>query len=202
MKTLLQFLPCPTPSEWVEAALMKQDLLLIDHANCEKKAASTAMQLMYRHTQKPDLLLKMSHLAREELTHFQQVVKIMSEKNIPYVHLGPSRYAKSLRQLITGNDNQKLVDTLIVGAFIEARSCERFSAILPFLDKQLRQFYSGLLKSEERHFIDYLELAKRYSDVDIVNRVRKFSEVEEDLICGSDVEFRFHSGKPAICLAC
>ena len=104
--------------------------------------------------------------------------------------------------MITGNDNQKLVDILIIGAFIEARSCERFSAILPFLDKQLRQFYSGLLKSEERHFIDYLELAKRYSDVDIVNRVRKFSEVEEDLICGSDVEFRFHSGKPAKCLAC
>ncbi|MDG2141712.1 MAG: tRNA isopentenyl-2-thiomethyl-A-37 hydroxylase MiaE [Gammaproteobacteria bacterium] len=201
MKALLRFLPCPTPNEWVEAALLRQNLLLIDHANCEKKAASTAMQLMYRHTEKPDLLLKMSQLAREELLHFQQIVTIISEKNIKYVQLGPSRYAKGLRELIAGNDNQKLVDTLIVGAFIEARSCERFSAILPFLDKQLSRFYRNLLKSEERHFMDYLELAKKYSDVDIGNRVRKFSEVEENLISESDLEFRFHSGKPVKCLA-
>ena len=194
MKTLLQFLPCPTPSEWVEAALMKQDLLLIDHANCEKKAASTAMQLMYRHTQKPDLLLKMSHLAREELTHFQQVVKIMSERNIPDVHLSPSRYAKSLRQLITGNDNQKLVDTLIVGAFIEARSCERFAKLAPHLDDELKVFYESLLKSESRHFQDYLNLARKAVKEPIDDRVQFFLEQEKHLIESADDEFRFHSG--------
>tara|TARA_B100001250_G_scaffold297966_1_gene259459 strand:+ start:7699 stop:8295 length:597 start_codon:yes stop_codon:yes gene_type:complete len=198
MKDLLEFLPCTTPGEWVEMALLNQDLLLIDHANCEKKAAATAMNLMYRHTKKRELLVKMSQLAREELLHFQQVVEIMSERQVEYIRIGPSRYAKRLRECIEGDDNQKLVDTLIVGAFIEARSCERFAAILPYLDERLSRFYSSLLKSESRHFMDYLELSRRYANEDINHRIQKFSEIEADLIMGPDSDFRFHSGKPII----
>ena len=74
---ILAFLPCETPDAWLEAAIDNQSRLLIDHANCEKKAAAAAMNLMYRYTSKPDLLTKMAQLAREELLHFQQVVEIL-----------------------------------------------------------------------------------------------------------------------------
>ncbi len=88
------FLLCPTPQEWVVWALQHKDLMLIDHANCEKKAAASAMNLMYRYVDKADLL-KMSQLAREELLHFEQVVALMEEKGVDYIHLSSSRYAST-----------------------------------------------------------------------------------------------------------
>ena len=196
MKAIFEFLPCATPREWLECALKNQSILLIDHANCEKKAASTAMSLLYRHTTKPELMTKMSQLAREELTHFQKVTEILLERKIVYSRLSPSRYANKLRSLIAHEERWQLVDTLIVGAFIEARSCERFAALAPELDGQLQRFYLGLLKSESRHFCDYLELAQKYSSADITDRVQQFRLIEEKLITGPDPDFRFHSGIP------
>jgi len=154
------------------------------------------MNLMYRFTTKSDLLSKMSQLAREELLHFQQVVEILSAREIKYVRLGPSRYAAGLRELFNGNDSQRLIDTLIAGAFIEARSCERFAKIAPELDEELSKFYRSLLKSEARHFQDYLSLAEQYADEDISARVDQFREVENKLISTADKHFRFHSGVP------
>ena len=90
MSKINDFLACQTPTAWVEAALNNQQILLIDHANCEKKAAATAMNLMYRYVDRAELLQKMSQLAREELLHFEQVVKIMQDKGIKYNHLGAS----------------------------------------------------------------------------------------------------------------
>jgi len=191
-----EFLPCATPDAWLQEALLHPDLLLIDHANCEKKAAATAMNLLYRHTSKPDLMRKMSQLAREELLHFQQVVEIMQARGIEYVRLSPSRYASGLRQLIAKEERQQLVDTLIVGAFIEARSCERFASLAPHLDAELEKFYRSLLKSEARHFEDYLCLARAYSCADIGPKLEQIAAEEQRLICEPDVEFRFHSGPP------
>lgn len=194
---ILAFLSCETPSAWLQAATVNQDRLLIDHANCEKKAAATAMNLMYRYTTKPDLLNKMSQLAREELLHFQQVVEIMSKREVRYVRLSPSRYASELRAGISRQGNEQLVDTLIVGAFIEARSCERFASLAPLLDAELKKFYQGLVKSESRHFKDYLELATKYSSSgDISERVAWFAHKEAELISTPDENFRFHSGMP------
>lgn len=181
---------------WIETALINQDLLLIDHANCEKKAAATAMNLMYRYVDRPDLLQKMSQLAREELLHFEQVVKIMQDKGVNYKHLSASRYASSLREHIRSHEPARLIDTLIVGAFVEARSCERFAKLAPKLDEVLEKFYLSLLRSEARHFEDYLALAELYADEDISERVAFFAELEADLISRADKEFRFHSGKP------
>ena len=96
---------------------------MIDHANCEKKAAATAMSLMHRYTDNTALLNKMSRLAREELRHFEQVLKLMSQRGITYESVTASRYAQGLRDQVRKKDPQKLVDTLIVGALIEARSC-------------------------------------------------------------------------------
>lgn len=191
------FLPCRTPQRWIDNALASQDLLLIDHANCEKKAASTALGLMYRYVDNTPLLNKMSRLAREELRHFEQVLAIMGKREIHYDQLGPSRYAAGLRQLVSKEDPQRLVDTMIVGAIIEARSCERFAALAPHLDPVLSDFYSGLLKSEARHYKDYLGLAEAAAAGPIKDRVAEFLVIEKNLIESADTEFRFHSGPVA-----
>lgn len=201
---VLDFLHCETPNAWLDRALLEQDILLIDHANCEKKAAATAMNLMYRHTQRADLLSKMSQLAREELLHFQQVVEILAAREIKYVRLSPSRYAASLRSMMENNPAGILIDTLIIGAYIEARSCERFAKLAPLLDPELQKFYRSLLKSESRHFEDYLSLARRYAsesvggaEAGIEKRIEEFGLKEAELISTVDDNFRFHSGVPA-----
>ena len=147
------FLPCTTPDAWVEVALQhdQEPTLLIDHANCEKKAAATALALMHRYTDNPVLLNKMSRLAREELRHFEQVIKIMSARGVNYEPLSASRYAQGLHKGVRRQEPGRLIDTLIVGALIEARSCERFARLAPELDTELGDFYFSLLKSEARH---------------------------------------------------
>jgi len=192
-----EFLLCPTPAGWIDVALDNQELLLIDHANCEKKAASTAMNLLYRYIDRDDLLKKMSQLAREELLHFEQVVGIMKERGISYRHVSSSRYASGLRELVRKGGEDELVDVLICGALIEARSCERFAALVPHLDETLAKFYRSLLRSEGRHYQDYLELARQYAGTDIQWRIDEFREIERELILSPDPEFRFHSGVPS-----
>lgn len=194
MQPVYDFLYCETPVAWIDAALKNISVLLIDHANCEKKAASTALNLLYRYIDYPELLDKLSRLAREELRHFEQVLGIMKKRSIAYEHVGPARYAGALREHVATHEPDKLIDTLIVGAYIEARSCERFARLAPFLDAELQKFYLSLLKSEARHFEDYLKLAKKYASGDISERVAFFGKVEAELISSPDLEFRFHSG--------
>jgi tRNA-(ms[2]io[6]A)-hydroxylase len=180
----------------VDVAVREIPTLLVDHANCEKKAASTAMNLMYRYVDKPDLLEKMSQLAREELLHFEQVVSFMRKRDIAYKHLGPARYASGLRDHIRTSEPGRLVDVMIIGAFVEARSCERFAAVAPRLDAELQKFYVSLLRSESRHFGDYLALAQQYAAEDINPRIEFFADLEAKLIASDDALFRFHSGNP------
>ena len=195
LQEIEDFLPCNTPQLWIENALNNPELLLIDHANCEKKAASTALNLMYRYVDNFDLLNKMSRLAREELRHFEQVIAIMKRRNIEYRQITASRYAVKLREAVRPNDPHKLVDILIVGALIEARSCERFARLAPFLDEELEKFYLSLLKSEGRHFKDYLKLAETVaSQQEVSERLDVFLAIEKQLIESPDNEFRFHSG--------
>ena len=188
------FLLCPTPKEWLQTAVKNLDLLLIDHANCEKKAASTALNLIYRYVDNFALLNKMSKLAREELRHFEQVISIMRKRDIAYLQLSASNYAAELRSGVRTSEPGKLVDTLIVGAIIEARSCERFSALAPLLDEEQKIFYLSLLKSEARHYQDYIHLARQAAIGGIDERIQLFLEREKQLIEGNDTEFRFHSG--------
>lgn len=194
LQEIHNFLPCRTPQQWIDNALANQDLMLIDHAHCEKKAASTALSLMYRYVDNTDLLNKMSRLAREELRHFEQVLVIMKKRGVEYCHLTPARYAAGLRQAVRTEDPGRLVDVLIVGAIIEARSCERFAALAPFLDEKLADFYTSLLKSEARHYQDYLSLAEQAAGESIEARVAEFLALEKALVEEPDTEFRFHSG--------
>lgn len=192
-----EFLLCLTPAQWVGAALEHQDILLIDHANCEKKAASTALNLMYRYVEHPSLLNKLSRLAREELRHFEQVLAIMQARGVEYPQLTASRYAQGLHTLVRKPEPARLIDTLIVGAIIEARSCERFAALAPHLDDELGAFYTSLLRSESRHFRDYLKLAQSLgSKAEVEQRLPVFLEAEKGLIESGDTQFRFHSGLP------
>lgn len=190
------FLGNATPEAWIERALTEQETLLIDHAQCEKKAASTALSMMYKYVDRRELLAKMSKLAREELVHFDQVLKIMDGRGIGYRHLSAGRYAAALHELVRGAEPRKLVDRLILGAFVEARSCERFASLIPHLDAELGKFYHSLLKSEARHYKDYLTLARQYADEPIEPRVEAFREREAELIDAPDEVFRFHSGVP------
>ena len=194
---IYDFLPCRTPETWIEAAVSALPTLMIDHANCEKKAAATALSLMHRYTDNTALLNKMSRLAREELRHFEQVIKLMTRRGIAYEPVSASRYAQSLRDGMRKKEPDKLIDTLIVGALIEARSCERFAALAPHVDTELSDFYASLLKSESRHFADYISLAKTVgSSATVEERLKHFCARERTLIESVDTEVRFHSGVP------
>nr|WP_173498001.1 MULTISPECIES: tRNA isopentenyl-2-thiomethyl-A-37 hydroxylase MiaE [unclassified Marinobacterium] len=194
------FLGCQTPDQWIQVAKdpKHQSLLLTDHAHCEKKAASTAMTLMFRYVDRPELLNKMSRLAREELIHFEQVLGLMDRRGFKYGNLSASRYASGLHELVRREEPGRLIDTLIVGAFIEARSCERFAALAPYLDEELAKFYRSLLRSEGRHYQDYLKLAEDYAGEPITDRIELFRQREQELVESEDDMFRFHSGKPTL----
>ena len=198
LSEIYQFLGCKTPAAWIAAALDDQPLLLIDHANCEKKAASTALNLIYRYSDNFELLNKMSRLAREELRHFEQVLALIKRRNIEYRHVTASRYAGGLHTHIRTSEPGKLIDTLIVGALIEARSCERFASLAPRLDNDLQKFYLSLLKSESRHYRDYLALARKAAAESIDDRIKFFVEKEQVLIESEDTQLRFHSGVPVL----
>ncbi len=194
---IVEFLSCRTPQAWISWALENLNVLLVDHANCEKKAASTALNLMYRYVEHPDLLNTLSRLAREELRHFEQVLAIMNRRGIAYPQLSAARYAGSLRDSVRTREPGRLVDTLLVGAVIEARSCERFAALVPVLDDELAVFYESLLKSESRHFTQYLEMAESLSSSEeVTQRLPEILEREKELISTPDKLFRFHSGIP------
>ncbi|WP_153786869.1 tRNA-(ms[2]io[6]A)-hydroxylase [Pseudomonas sp. EMN2] len=191
------FLGCRTPDAWIEAALADQETLLIDHKNCEFKAASTALSLIAKYNTHLDLINMMSRLAREELVHHEQVLRLMKRRGVPLRPVSAGRYASGLRRLVRAHEPVKLVDTLVVGAFIEARSCERFAALVPHLDEELGTFYHGLLKSEARHYQGYLKLAHVYGDeAEIARVVEQVRDAEAELISSPDQEMRFHSGIP------
>jgi tRNA 2-(methylsulfanyl)-N6-isopentenyladenosine37 hydroxylase len=189
----------PTPAAWVAAACANTELLLIDHANCEKKAASTALALMFAYAEDLQLTDKMSRLAREELRHYEQVAKLMRSLNMVPRRLAPGRYADQLRRLVARSEPQREVDLMICGAFIEARSCERFAALGAAIEKPIADLFQGLHAAEARHFKVYLDLARcaaERADIEWQSRVEAFAALEAELVTSPDPVFRFHSGPP------
>jgi tRNA 2-(methylsulfanyl)-N6-isopentenyladenosine37 hydroxylase len=193
-------LRAPTPVDWIAQAQRSQEVLLIDHANCEKKAASTALALMFAYAEDLELAEKMSRLAREELRHYEQVVKLLKALGITPRRLVPGRYADRLRRLVARCEPQREIDLMICGAFIEARSCERFAALAPAIGGAPGELFQGLHAAEARHFKVYLDLARRAATragIDTVARIEAFASLEAELITSRDAVFRFHSGAPA-----
>lgn len=200
-KPIADFLRVPTPEAWIDVAVDRISDLLTDHANCELKAASTALGLIYRYPERTRLCARMSRLAREELRHFEQVRKLMEQRAIPFERLSASRYASGLREGMRAEEPYRLLDALLIGALIEARSCERFAALAPRLENPLRDFYLSLLASEARHFESYLGFAESECSVsrkDMDSRLNELKEREAALVLAPDEQFRFHSGPPII----
>ena len=211
VKPALDFLGRRTPDAWVEAAAADLPTLLVDHASLELRAAEQAQKLIRRYGARgsgalPDeslrlkLLQKMSRLAREELRHFEQVVELLARRRVAYEPLTASRYARALHEQVRSAEPDRCVDTLIVGAIIEARSCERFFSLLPALEEhepELAAFYASLLRSEARHFEDYLALARDVAGARPEARIDRFLELDAELVTVPDDEMRFHSGPPA-----
>jgi tRNA-(ms[2]io[6]A)-hydroxylase len=188
---------CATPQAWLDVAASAPAELLIDHANCEKKAASLAVTLLFRYPDDTALAERMSRLAREELRHFEQVLAALRERGVHYRALSASRYAGALRAQCRTHEPDRLVDTLLVSAIVEARSCERFARLAAVLPQPLARFYARLLDAEARHHALFLELAAARSVESIAGRLERLLAVEADLITRPDRELRFHSGPPA-----
>ena len=204
-------LQAPTPSAWVDEAVRRWPELLSDHANCEKKAASTALALMFAYPEDRELASRLSRLAREELRHFEQVDRLMQEQGVPYLRVKPGRYASRLRAAMRSHEPWRKLDLLLCGVLIEARSCERFRLLAArpadgaALPAPVAELYAALEASEARHFQLYLKLAERHAQMAgihdprgaVARRLKELAVVEAVAATHPDPEFRFHSGAPA-----
>jgi tRNA-(ms[2]io[6]A)-hydroxylase len=189
-----------TPAAWYEAAVADPRTLLLDHANCEKKAASTALALMFTYADDLPLCQRLSRIAREELRHYEQVAQMMHRLAIPFRRLPPGRYADGLRRAVASREPARKLDLLLVAALIEARSCERFAGLVTRLAEPLRGFYGQLMAAEVRHRGFYLDAAERHAasqGLDVTARLDALAALEAGLATAPDPELRFHSGVPA-----
>ncbi len=213
---VLAFLRCRTPAAWVDAAIANIDLVLQDHAALELKAAQQAQKLIRNHAGgrgiagseqaaiAAEIVQTMSRLAREELRHFEQVTKLLAARGLAWQPVPASRYAAGLHQLVSRDGPGALIDSLLAGAVIEARSCERFLSLLPALagrEPAVAALYNSLSKSEARHYEAYIGLAQRAAlsaaITDIDDRLDRFLDRDRVLVESADDKLRLHSGVPA-----
>ena len=173
-----------SPDRWLLQVKKHLADVLIDHAHCEQKAASTAMDLMFDYVENEDLCHEMIEIVREELDHFELVRKLLKDRGIRFLRLKPGTYGRKLKELVRRQEPQRAVDRLLVAALIEARSCERFVLLRDHLeDPALQAFYGSLYESEARHHATYVRLAKQFSDDHSVNlRLQELAVLEAAII--------------------
>jgi tRNA-(ms[2]io[6]A)-hydroxylase len=188
-------LHAPTSPRWLQQVEAHLDLLLIDHAHCEKKAAGTAMNLLFAYVENADLCRAMTEIVQEELDHFHQVRAILDRRGIRFFKLPPSNYGAKLHELVSKHEPQRAVDRLLVAGLIEARSCERFGLLRDHLaDRELADFYGSLFESEARHHSTYVRLAKDFQPEDAVRqRLAELAEAEAAIIAAGEDCPRMHS---------
>jgi len=187
-----------TRDTWLPEVLGDLESLLIDHAHCEKKAASTAMALIYRYPERPEMMAPLSRLAREELVHFERVLELIEDRNFVFKRMFPSTCAGELIKAVRKQEPHKLLDTLICCALIEARSHERMGLLIPAFqeagDHELSEFYATLLASEERHKNEYMNLAYRYFNREEVDaRTAQMGALEAEILSQPGTDPRMHS---------
>jgi tRNA-(ms[2]io[6]A)-hydroxylase len=188
-------LQSPSSERWLRQVDESLDLILIDHAHCEKKAAGTAMNLLFAYVDNHDLTRSMTEIVHEELEHFHLVVDLLERRGIPFRKLSPSNYGRKLNDLVRKEEPGRGVDRLLVAGLIEARSCERFSLLRDYVpDAELREFYGSLFESEARHHSTYVRLAKHFADEDVVKaRLAELASAEAAIIAEGDELPRMHS---------
>jgi tRNA-(ms[2]io[6]A)-hydroxylase len=184
-----------TSPRWWEQVRGNLDLLLIDHAHCEKKAAGTAMNLIFAYVDRVELCRELSAIVVEELEHFRMVLDLLDRRGIHFHRLTPSNYGRQLNELVSKQEPQKAIDRLIMAGLIEARSCERFGILRERLeDRELASFYDSLFESEARHHSTYVRLAKLFGMDELVQRrLAELAEAEAEIIARGDDEPRMHS---------
>jgi tRNA-(ms[2]io[6]A)-hydroxylase len=180
---------------WVAQVRGNVEELLIDHAHCEKKAAGTAMNLLFAYVDHVELCRAMSEIVQEELAHFHLVLDLLARRGIRFRRLSPSSYGRRLHELIRKHEPQRALDRLLVASLIEARSCERFGILgRELADRELAEFFGSLFESEARHHSTYVRLAKDFAPEDEVRtRLEELATAEAAIIAEGDPVARMHS---------
>lgn len=191
---MLNLASSTTPG-WVQRVEQRLDLLLLDHCHCEKKAASTAINMIFRYQTRPELVRPLSELAREELEHFELMLDELEKRDIPFEVLDPSPYAGELMKHVRRGEPDRLMDTLLVLSLIEARSCERMKLLSEELsDPALRALYKDLLASEARHHHGYVDLCATFFGRDETRaRLKELAAAEAEVIAGAPDIVRMHT---------
>ena len=184
-----------TPGRWLEQVLPHLDLLLIDHAHCERKAAGVAMNLLSTYVDNHELCGEMVRIVHEELEHFEMVRGLLRQRNIPFRRLRPGDYGRRLNALVGSSEPQRAVDRLLIAGLIEARSCERFCLLRDKMeDKELAAFYGSLFESEARHHATYVRLAKGYAtSEEVESRLTVLATEEAQIVSEGHSLPRMHS---------
>ncbi|MBW2274283.1 MAG: tRNA-(ms[2]io[6]A)-hydroxylase [Deltaproteobacteria bacterium] len=184
-----------TRDDWADEALAHLDEILLDHAHCEKKAAGAALKLLFSYPDTLCLQEPLSRLAREELGHFEQILKVLRARGVAFKRQRPSPYGGRLHAHVRRDEPERLMDLLLVGALIEARSCERFrllAAVLP--DPALAQLYRGLLACEERHGDIYVDLCEGVAGEERAReRLRELADAEAAILRERAPVVRLHT---------
>lgn len=184
-----------TNTRWLAQVDANLDEILIDHAHCEKKAAGTAMNLLFAYVDHVELAREMTSIVNEELEHFHMVLDLLEKRNIKFRRLSPSKYGRELNDLVRKNEPQRAIDRLIVASLIEARSCERFSLLAEHAqDPELAAFYASLFESEARHHTTYVRLAQHYAPQnDVMSRLDELAAAEAAIVDKGEELPRMHS---------
>ena len=184
-----------TSPRWLNQIEGCLDQLLIDHAHCEKKAAGTAMNLIFAYVEKEELCRALTEIVTEELEHFHLVLDLLKARGIKFRRIRPSSYGRRLSELICKLEPGRAIDRLLVAGLIEARSCERFDLLRENLaDRPLAEFYGSLFESEARHHTTYVRLAKLFgSDDEVQQRLEELALQETQIIGLGDCLPRVHS---------
>jgi tRNA 2-(methylsulfanyl)-N6-isopentenyladenosine37 hydroxylase len=184
-----------SPMRWLEQVDEHLDEILIDHAHCEHKAAATAMSLIGAYIENRQLCHEMTRIVAEELEHFHLVLALLERRKIRFRKLPPGNYGRHLNALVSPNEPGRAVDRLLIGALIEARSCERFSLLAKRVtDRELADFYASLFESEARHHTTYVKLARDYASETVVKqRLAELAAAEAAIIAIGHEFPRMHS---------
>lgn len=183
-----------TQEKWIQTAIENIDLILIDHAHCEKKAAATGLSLLSTYPDKSDIGIKMCELVEEEIGHYRAVLQILMGRNLKLNRDDGDPYVKELLSYLNKNEPERMIDRLLCAGIIEARSCERLQILGKHLpDEALRKFYWDLSTSEAGHYVTFVKLAKLYAPEDKVHERLKFlCEREAEIISSLKNEPRIH----------
>ena len=182
--------------DWIRRALRDLDAVLVDHAHCEKKAASSALGMIFAWPERAAWMAPLSELAREELTHFERVLRLLEKRGVPFERQVPSEYGARLNAACR-KGSERVLDKLLCAALVEARSCERMQILADGLseqDPEMAGLFRGLLAYEARHHQLFVDLAKEaYAEEEVLARLEELSLHEARILVEPCAAVRMHS---------